>query len=81
MMSRRPVIDIETLEVWPSVTACAREIGVSRARICKAILFKERTGNGYAPGGHLLEYLDYWIESYTPAEKERHTRQNNIFFL
>lgn len=82
-MTSRPVIDIETLEVWPSVKACARAIGVSYPRIHQAIMFNGRVGNGKrnAPGGHLIEYLDYWIEAYTPAEKERHTRQNNIFFL
>lgn len=43
---------------------------------------------GYRIGGRRswnakrkLEYFDYWLESYTKAEKEKFTRKNNIFWL
>ena len=79
----RPVIDVETLEVWPSIRACARSIGVRPPRICEAILLGGRAGRGIEKNkkGYLLEYLDYWLTSYTPAEKERHARQNGFYFL
>ena len=71
----RRIIDIETLDVWPSLAACAQSLNVTPPRICAAIALKERTA------GRRLEYLDYWLEAYTPKEKEYHTRQNNIFFF
>lgn len=79
----RPVIDVETLEVWPSVKACAREIGVKHPRIYEAILLGGRAGRGIKKTrkGRRLEYLDYWFTAYTPAEKEKHARQNGFYFL
>ena len=82
MKKPRPVIDIETLEVWPSARACAREIGVTQQRIYNAILLGGRVGMGKKTRkGRRLEYLDYWLKAYTPAEKEKHARQNGFYFL
>lgn len=72
---KRRIIDIEALDVWPSLNACARALNVTPPRICAAILLKQRVA------GRRLEYFDFWLEAYTPKEKEYHTRKNNIFFL
>lgn len=79
----RPVIDVENLEVWPSVRACARAVGVKHPRIYEAILLGGRAGSGIkrTRKGRRLEYLDYWLKAYTPAEKEKHARQNGFYFL
>lgn len=79
----RSVIDIETLEVWNSVKECSRATGVSSQAICRSIVFGWRVGSGIkrTRKGRRLEYLDYWLTAYTPAEKEKHARQNGFYFL
>ena len=83
---KRKIIDVETLEVWDSVKSCAEALGVSLPAIVQAIVRGANcTGHrGWAGRkfkGHRLEYLDYWNEAYTPREKEKFTRKNNIFWL
>lgn len=46
----RPVIDVENLEVWPSVRACARAVGIKHPRIYEAILL-----GGLAAGSNKRE--------------------------
>ena len=70
----RKIINIETLEVYPSVVKCANVYGVTDAAIISAIILGNRCK------GQRFEYFDeyqYW----TNKEKEKHTRRNNIFFI
>jgi hypothetical protein len=71
---KRPVINIETLEVFPSIRACARKHAVSESAVFQAILL------GTKSGGQRFEYLEDW-SYWTGREKEKHTRKNNIFFI
>lgn len=84
--NKKKIIDVETLEVWESVVSCAEALGVSSQAVLAAIV---RGGTCGGPGywakrknnGRRLEYFDYWNEVYTPEEKERFTKKNNIFWL
>lgn len=81
---KRAIIDVETLEVWESIDACAKALGVKPPAVFQAIIRNGRCGGArckpYA-GQRKVEYFDYWLESYTKAEKEKFTRKNNIFWL
>ena len=84
MMSRgaKRVIDVETLDVFPSLSECARSLGVSAPWVHQSILMRYRVGGGHKEGsGRLLEYFDYWSEAYSAKEKERYSRKNGVFFL
>ena len=70
----RIIIDIETLEIYPTMKKCAEKLGVSSACVCNRILEKGTVK------GHKLEYFNDW-QHWTDAEKEKHTRKNNIYFL
>lgn len=79
---KKAIIDVETLDIWRSLTECAEALKVSKASVCRAILLGFRcSGKKPYHGGRKLEYFDYWLEAYTPAEKEKFTRKNNIFWL
>jgi hypothetical protein len=70
----RKIIDIETLEVFGSLSELAEDLGCSTANICLSILRSCRCM------GRRLEYLDEWIW-WTDKEKEQWTRKNGIYFL
>lgn len=70
----KPIIDVETLEVYGSGKEVARVLGVSRPNICQNILLSCRTK------GRKLEYLEDWSR-WNDKQKEKWTRKNNIFFL
>lgn len=76
--NRKAVIDVETLEVWTSITECAAELKVSMQAVSQAINLNGRTGG---KAKRKIEYFDYWLESYTPAEKEKFTRKNGVFWF
>ena len=79
---KKAIIDVETLEVWESLTECAAALKVSPSAICQAIAFGYRLGGGRSWNAkRKLEYFDYWLEAYTVEEKERFTRKNGIFWL
>ena len=71
---KRPVIDIETLEIWESLSHCARALNVSVNTVFQAIEMNCKAK------GHRLEYFDWWID-YDNRDKEKHTRKNNIYFI
>ena len=69
----RPIIDVETLEVYRSGKEVAKLLGVSRPCIRQSIVLSCKVK------GRRLEYLEEWTY-WTDKEKEKHTRKNNIFF-
>lgn len=68
----RAVIDMETLEIYPSMTLCAKELGV-RTNISTAISM------GRKVKGRKLEYFDYWV-GLDPRDKEKFSRKNGFYF-
>ena len=80
---KRAIIDVETLEVWPSVADCAKALGISRVAVHQAIIRNGRCGGQKKPysGQRKVEYFDYWLEAYTPAEKESYSKKNGFFWL
>lgn len=72
-MRKVKVIDIETLEVFESMRACARKLNVRTSSIFGNILLKHKTK------GRRFEYFDDW-QYWTSKEKEKNTRKNNIYF-
>ena len=70
----KAVIDIETLEVFPSMAKAAEKYGLSVPALCSAIT----RGTKFA--GRRFEYLQDW-QYWTDREKEKFTRKNNIYFL
>ena len=81
---KRAIIDVETLEVWPSLYDCAKALGVKPPAVFQAIIRNGRCGGArckpYA-GQRKVEYFDYWWAAYTPAEKESYSKKNGIFWL
>jgi len=79
------IIDIETLDVFPSLAECARSLGVSAPWVHRSILMHYRVGGGNSftkdNNSRLLEYFDYWLEAYSAKEKERYSRKHGVFFL
>lgn len=73
MRAKVKVIDIETLEIFESITACARMLGVTVGGVYNNILI------GCKTKGRRFDFFEDWqyLES---KEKEKHTRKNNIFF-
>ena len=71
---KRPVIDLETLEVWESLSQCARSLNVSTTDIFQAIEI------GFKAKGRRLEYFDWWL-GWDNRDKEKYTRKNNIYFI
>ena len=69
----KPVIDIETLQIWPSLTACPAQLQTSPSFVGQAILQKNKCK------GRLLEYFDDWVV-WSNKDKEKHTKKNNIYF-
>lgn len=69
----RKVIDIENLEVFESLTECARNLNVRPVSIFGNILLKYKTK------GRRFEYLDEWLH-WTSKEKEKNTRKNRYYF-
>lgn len=71
---KRPVIDLETLEVWESLSQCARSLNVSNNTIFQAIEISCKAK------GRRLEYFDWWL-GWDNRDKEKYTRKNNIYFI
>lgn len=71
---KRPVIDIETLEIWESLSHCARTLKVKPQTIFQAIELNIKAK------GRRLEYFDWWIY-WDNRDKEKYTRKNNIYFV
>lgn len=67
-------VDIETLELFESITDCARTLGVTVGGVYNNILISCKTK------GRRLDFFEDW-QYLTPKQKEKHTRKNNIFFL
>lgn len=69
----KKIIDVETLEVWDSLTDCAEALSVSSPYLLKAMELKYRVGGGYGAKanktGRLLEYYSFWKEAYSAKEK------------
>lgn len=74
MRKKIKVIDIETLELFESITDCARTLGVTVGGLYNNILI------GCKTKGRRLDFFEDW-RYLTPKQKEKHTRKNNIFFL
>lgn len=70
----RKVINIETLEIFPSVIKCAKAYGVTDAAVISAIILAHRCKH------QRFEYFDEWLW-WTNKEKGRYTRKNNIYFI
>lgn len=71
---KKKIINIETLEIFNSLSDVARVLGTSASNVHNGILLTHKVK------GQRLEYLsDY--ETWTSREKEKHTRKNNIYFL
>lgn len=68
----KKIIDMETLEIYPSMAQCAKELGV-RTNISTAIL------RGYKVKGRKLEYFDYWV-GLDSRDKEKFSRKNGFYF-
>lgn len=75
MPIRQPIINLETLEVYPSITNIAKILKVSPQAIYRNIFM------GWKTQGVYLEYFNYWKEVYTLKEKEKYSRKNNIYFM
>lgn len=73
MWHKRPVIDVKTLEVWESRTACAKYLGVSVGRITQCIEFGRRVR------GRRVEDFEYWQEL-DWRDKEKMAQSNFYFF-
>lgn len=73
-MNKRKIIDIETLEVFPSMTDAAKRLGVTPVSIYKNILM------GFKTKGIRLEFFDEWL-FWTNSKKSKHTEKNNIYFI
>ena len=43
---KKAIIDVETLDIWRSLTECAEALKVSKASVCRAILlvFRKKAG-------------------------------------
>lgn len=78
---RRRVINMETIDVYPSIENCARHLGVSPSAVYTAIVTGRRTGGKRMGAGWRFEFFDYWREAYTAAEKERYSAKNGFFFF
>lgn len=72
--SKRKIINLETLEVFNSLTDAAKALGVTVAGVYNGILLRKK-----CKGQH-FEFLDEWFY-YTSQEKEKWTGKNNIYFL
>ena len=70
----KKVINIETLEVFESLTSAAIKHNVRASVLFNNILFKYKTK------GNRFEYFDNW-KYWSNKEKEKFTRKNNIFFI
>lgn len=79
----RPIVDVETLDVWPSLTQCAMDLGISAPAVYNAILRNGRCsgGHGKCTGKRKLEYLDYYLEAYSSEEKERYSKKTGVFWI
>ena len=73
MGKRRAVINIETLEVFSSMTNAALALNVNKETIFNSINI------GHKVKGNRFEYLDVWQE-WSDAEKEKYSIKHNIFF-
>ena len=71
----RKIIDMETLEIYNSMSDAAKKLNCTPSLVFLTII------RGNRAKGRKLEYLDFWIECMTAKEKERYTRKNNIYFL
>ena len=70
----RKIINLETLELYDSVSSLSSKLKVSPQRVYMAVMMGQRIKR------QLFEYYDFWKEL-PDLEKESHTFRNNIFFL
>lgn len=73
-MRKISVIDVETLEIFDSISACARKMNVNVSAIYNNILLCYKTK------GRRFDFVNDW-KYWSNKEKEKHTRKNNIYFL
>lgn len=71
---KKAVIDIETLQVWDSLSSCADDIGCTKACVCASIYLGRRAKH------HKLEHLSNWLFS-TEKEKIKWAIYPNIGFF
>lgn len=69
----KKIIDMETLEIYPSMTQCAKQLSVSIPSIFNAILKNQKVK------GRRLEYFDYWV-GLDSRDKEKFSRKNGFYF-
>lgn len=72
--NKKKVINIETLEVYCSLTDLAQKLNISSTSVYNGILL-----GGKIKGGR-YEYFDEWV-LWENKEKEKHTIKNNIYFM
>lgn len=70
----KPVIDIETLEIYSSYLDFAEKIKTHPVNVSRCIYTACRCK------GYRIEYFEEWIK-WDNAVKEKYTRKNNIYFL
>lgn len=73
-MKKRKIINIETLEVFNSLTDVAKKYNCFPSAVFNNIVFNYKTK------GNRFEYFDEWT-FWTSKEKEKFTKRNNIFFM
>ena len=70
----KPVINIETLEVYESATDFAKKHNVTVVSVVRSITLGSKTASCR------LEYFDVW-KDWDNREKEKHSKKNNIWFI
>ena len=73
-INAKPVINIETLEVYESATDFAKKHNITVVSVVRSITLGRKTANCR------LEYFDIW-KHWTNREKEKHSKKNNIWFI
>lgn len=70
----KPVIDIETLEIYSSYLDFAEKTKIHPFYVSRCLSTADRCK------GYRIEYFEEWIK-WDNAVKEKYTRKNNIYFL
>lgn len=71
----RPVIDLTTFTVYPSLMEAGKALKTTTQNICMSINNNQRAKK------HKLEYLDFFHECYTEKEKNKYGKRFNIYFM
>ena len=79
---KKAIIDVETLEVWDSVTECAEALGISRPAVHQSIIRNGRCGGGKKSLLLVKESLNISITGWkrTPSRKRKDSRGKTAFF-